>query len=180
MKYQWKMSENDYLTYQLYHYSQSKEKQQRRRRGMWIFVAFMFVFAAIGFTLESDFLMYYGLGFAVLSILFYPKYHKRRIYKHFYNHIKETYHAKIDINTEAEFTEEWLYLKTDVSETKIKSNQIENFVELSNHILVKLKFGETIVIPKAEIKALENLKSTFDQLSDSLDVPYFKNEAWKW
>lgn len=179
MEHQWAMGEEDFLIYQLYHFKSTGKIKKAMRTG-WLWIGGAFLVALFGYFQDIQFIIIYGLIFGAYMAFFYLYLYKRRLLKYFKRHVLENYHERFDRMGTLQFGAEWLFLNSEFSEMKIKNSQIQHFTELPSHILLKLKYGEMVIIPKEKVATFNELYSEIEDISDRLDVPFFKDLSWKW
>jgi len=179
MEHQWTMGEEDFLTYQLHHFKSSGKLKKIQRYGfIWLGASLLFAF--FGWMQGVEFIIIYGLVFGLYMALFYFVLYKRRLLKHFTKHVREHYQERFEMNASLKFGIEWIFMTDDFSELKVKLGQIQHFTELPEHILIKLKYGETVIIPKKKVATMDELYVEIEKMSDREDVPFFKQSDWKW
>ena len=115
-----------------------------------------------------------------MAIFLYPFYLKSVWKRHYKRNIIENHAEKIGVNSTLEFTDQQILTSSTFVKSQIDLSQLKTIIEIKNYLFVELKYGDTIVIPTAKIKALDHLKQQLETLSDQLDIGYIKELNWKW
>jgi len=177
---EYKTSENDFLIHQLYLASISERIRKKRQRNKIIVPIIYSVIGIVSFFL-SDFAA--AIVFFIIAILWfflYPLREKRRYIKHYQSFINETYKERIGRLSIIEFNNDFIIAKDEGSESKILTKEFEEIVELSTIILLKLKGGQSLILPKKGIENIDVLIVRLKELADYLKISYVLNENWAW
>ncbi|WP_299460663.1 YcxB family protein [uncultured Microscilla sp.] len=170
------LSENDFLTFQLFNVSTSGRLQKRKTRARILFpVAFLGL--AIVFYLDSDTRMSaYFVGCALIFGLFYGKYMNWRYKFHYIKQVKHYYSDLFGNHIRIELQDDYIFTQDSTSEAKVKISEIEVINEISSHFFVKVSNANSLIIPKNQQVDALALKNRFKELN--IDI----NECldWKW
>ena len=176
MKIEYLIQEEDFLKYQLFTASKS-ERINRKKRNGWIGLTIgSLLFALYFYNSDKDFLTYYFVVVAMITGLFYPKYFKWRYKKHYRTYIKENYKNRFNERAQLEFTPEYIESKDKTGEGKIKTSELKEISETSDHFFVKLSTGMSLIIPKKEFSDLNQLRGQLEQLN----IPIKDELNWEW
>ena len=173
------LDKDDFLRYQLYTASKSKRIKNKRIRT-WILLTISFL--VLGLTLrQSDdrFLSYYFIGFSIITLIFYPLYQRKQYKKHYEKHIQENYQNRIGIVSELGFEDGYIVSKADNQEGKIKITEIQEINEIADNLFIKIKTGESVIIPSS-LGEFSKLKEELTDLISSLDISWNNQPGWKW
>jgi hypothetical protein len=177
--YKIKLDKEDFLRYQLFTVSQSKRLKNQRKRT-WILLTLSFLLLGLALRLSIDkSLSYWFFGLSAFTLIFYPFYQKVQYKKHYEKHIKENYKNKIGIESELSFEDGYLINKSDSQEGKLKLTEIQEINEIADNLFIKIKTGESIVIP-SRFGEYNKLKDELIDLISHLGVEWNKHLDWKW
>lgn len=169
------LSEKDYLEYYLYNYSNSAQSGKKFIRSYILVILFALigtVFGLINKNSELSIAMGLWLG---ITILFYPKYYRFQIRKHYERHIKENHSNKVDKPIRLEFKEDHIFAQDHSGESKTFYTAIEQVDETSNLFLLKLGPSLAYLIPKSQLENPESLRNSLSQHGLRL-VPQSRNK----
>jgi hypothetical protein len=173
------LDKEDFLRYQLFTASQSKRIKNKRIRT-WILVTITFLFAGLIMRQNPDkFYSYYFIGFSIITLIFYPLYQRRHYKKHYEKHIDENYSNKIGVESEIGFENGFIVSVGDNQEGKIKLTEIQEINEISENLFIKIKTGESVIIP-TQFTEYDNLKMELADLVEPLGVIWKNQQDWKW
>jgi hypothetical protein len=180
MKIQYTLNENDFLEHQLFTASKT-ERINKQRRKSWIIVTFCFFALSLLFLKsENKFLLYYFLGFGIISLIFYPLYQRNYYRKHYMKSIKETYKNRFNELTTLIFDEDYIETNDLSGETKIYYSGFEEINEIKDYYFLKLRTGGSIIIPKIKIDNIENFKIELKNISEKYHLKNNVELNWKW
>ena len=166
----------DFLNFQLYLASKSARINKKRGRS-WFMIILASILAAIYFYfIEIKVLSIYCFLVAILTFLFYPKYYKRKLKKHYQTHIVENYANRIGEPIEMEFADDFLFAKDKTGESKTKISEINIVNETLHYFFVNMSTGVSFIIPKDILDDKQALKSKFIDLGLSIN----EELEWKW
>lgn len=181
MKIDIQLSEEDYLTYQLYNASISKRIKKRRQRNK-IVVPILY-FSVGGFTFFYANSLELSIFLVIVGILWffaYPIREKNRYIRHYRGYIQDNYKERFGKTVSIEFTNEYIFASDSYSESKIQTNQIESFIEIPTLILIKYKDGIVNIIPKDKIQDHNTFVSMLKEMATNLNIEYKLENNWKW
>lgn len=180
MTISYSLSEDDYLTSQLFAATKSPQvKKVRQKVHLLSIVAYALV--ALIALLE----MKYGLAImftvlAVLMLFFYPLYQRRRFLRHYKDYVQENYKTRFGKTTTLEINQAFLRSADEYCDTKILCIGLESIDEIGSLILPNLKDGQTLIIAKDQIAEIDEVRKTLQELAASLGIEYNIDEKWKW
>lgn len=177
MNIQFKLTNNDFLTYQLYTSSTSKLHQKERLRARLLVPLIYLGFVVFSiYNDDSLILITVFTLLAVLWFLFYPFYAKWKYKRHFQKHILHHYKNKINKPVGITLEDDEILIKDVTSDTRIKRAEIKEITEISNHFFIKLSTDVSLVIPKHVVSN----KSEFIDYFIQDGVNYVDALNWKW
>ena len=174
------LDESDYLEHQLYVASKS-DRVKKQRIKSWLIVTLAFLsLCFLFYTTENNFMMYYFGGFCILTLLFYPIYLRRRYKKHYEKYIEDTYKNRFNKPNKIIFDETSINCFDISGETKINLTIIEEIIETSRYIYLKIKTGGNLIIPKLKVENIAMVQTNLISLANKLKINYNKELEWKW
>lgn len=183
MKYKITFTEKDFVTFQLFNASQSSTLKRKRLRN-WIL--FVLISVLLGFLFRdkgndfNDFLSIYFFGFSLVTLLVYPFYSRWQYKKHYIKYIKEHYKERLGKTNEIEITPTFIWMRDGLNESKISTTEITYIHEIKDYIFVKIKNGNTIILPIYSIENVQELKTQLLEICHKFDRDYEINLNWKW
>lgn len=180
MTIDYKIDENDFLTHQLYVASKSDRIKKKRQRSK-ILVPLIYIGIGLLFLFQDKYSMtiiFFIIG--LLWFLIYPLWEKRHYIKHYQGFIKENYKDRLGRIATLEFNNDFILAKDNGSESKVLTTEIEEINEIPSTIFVRLKGGQSFILPKDKINDFDKVKERLKELADYLKIKYDTNEKWKW
>jgi len=176
----YRVTADDLLTNQLYYAATSEHIRKKRKRNRIMVPLFYLVIAIISFTLAKPFMSIAFVVIAVLWYLFYPL-RERRIYiRHFKNFIAERMKGLDDQEASFQITDEYILGQDGTTEIKMATSEIINMIELPTLILLRLKGGQSILFPKAQLQDVNALRERLKTLATKLGIAYESKPDWIW
>ncbi len=173
------LDKHDFLRYQLFTASKSKRIKNKRIR-IWIILTISFFVLGLALGQNEDrFLSYYFIGFSLITMIFYPLYQRRQYKKHYEKYIKENYANRIGVESELGFEGGFIVSVGDNQEGKIKLTEIQEINEISENLFIKIKTGESVIIP-SRFSEYDKLKKQLIGLVEPLGVVWNHQLDWKW
>ena len=177
MKINYKLTNSDFLEYQLFTSSKSELHKKRRRNNRFIGPIVMLLYGLYTIKKDGNFIGIIISGIlAVLWFLLYPIYSKSRYERHFKKHIKENYKNRINIPGEIDFDRNSINVKDVTSESKINGAELKELIETPNHFFIKMTTDLSLIIPKHSI----DNKAEFKKNVTELGAEYVDQLNWKW
>lgn len=176
----YKIDENDFLTHQLYIASKSDRIKKKRQRSR-VMVSLIYVAFGLLFFIEDSLSL--SIIFFIIGILWffiYPLFERRHYVKHYKGFIKENYKDRFNRISTLEFNDDFILAKDNGSESKILTTEIDEINEIPSTIFVRLKGGQSIILPKDKIADIANVTSRLKELAEYLKIKYDIDEKWEW
>jgi len=173
------LMKEDYLIFQLYAASQSKRIRRARLANWLVLPAFNILLFAYSISRELHSIIWLIIITTVVWIAFYPFYSKYKYRKHYSNYINENYKNRVGIKGTISFDEEYFYLYDEVSESKLKIEELKEIVEIKDYFFIRNKQDLSIIIPKSKDES--NVTEEFiKRLENALKIERIKKIEWKW
>lgn len=180
MKLNYSLSQEDYLNFQLYYGLRSPYGKKLRTRN-WLIVPLIYTFfASILFFTSSPIFSISFLILAILWLLFYPSFQKRRMAKVYKNYNIEQFQRRFDKPVEVSFDKLHVNLKDYAGEAKINLIEIDEMREVENYYYLKFTTGVVLIIPKQKIDTIDELKAFLEALVKKSRIKYVPDLEWKW
>jgi len=177
---QYSVNENDYLTHQLYVASKSERIIKKRFKNK-IIVPLIYVLLGILFYIsENTNLALIFVLFSILWYFIYPIWERKRYVNHYKVLIMENFTEKLNHVATVELSDDFILTRDVGSESKVSTNEIVELIEISSLFLIKIKGGQSLIIPKEDTNQTEAIKLRLLELSKRLQVPYSEELNWKW
>ncbi|MDR3227469.1 MAG: hypothetical protein LBT56_07350 [Prevotellaceae bacterium] len=178
MQIEYKLTENDFLTYQLFVASKSKTIRKIRRYNKFelILVIVMMEVILILFGKYEE-AIYALMPALVVYFLSTPIWQQSYISKQYKSFLKENYAAGFDKISIVEFNDDNITVKNTNNGSVTNITEIN---EIKTLIIIKFKTAQSLIISKDEITELDNLKIKLKEISTRLNIAYNIDENWKW
>ena len=180
MTIDYKIDENDFLTHQLFIASKSDRIKKKRQRSK---VILPLIYVAFGLLFLFQDKVSVAIIFFIIGLLWffiYPIWERRHYVKHYKGFIKENYKDRLGRNATLEFNNEYILAKENGSESKVLTTELEEICEIPTTIFVKLKGGQSFILPKDRITDFEKVKAELKELANHLKIKYNTDEKWEW
>ncbi len=180
MKIEYVLTEDDFLTHQLYSASQSPQVRRKRRRSQLILPVLYLLFAAVlGWEQRYEFAAVI-LGIALIWYFLYPVYTRYAYRRHYRSYIRQNYGRNNGKMLTLMLEREQFTASQEGLSNRIETTQLERIDEIPQALYVRLKTGPSFIFPKHRIAEIEALISFLKELSVSLGIPYTEHHDWKW
>ena len=177
MKITYSLTNDDFLTYQLYTISKSELHNRKRYRSRYfiplLYVAFslFLYYQKKNLTTSLTF-----IGIAVLWMLFYPVYSKWSYQNQLKKHISKNYQNRIDTPITLEIVNGKVIAKDPTAESNVDASEIASLIELPKHFLIQLTTNTAFIVPK---QAVEN-PDLLQQEMIAIGATYINELDWEW
>lgn len=175
-----KKEEKDFLTYHLFTASKSERIKKKRRRNKISFPIYCLAFGVLPFS-RGEYL--WGIGFTLVGVLWfflYPLWEKGIYVKHYKGFLSENIKEANESDVTLKIEDDFIEAKTDTSESKISTKEIEEINEIPHAIYIRLKSAQSFIIPKDKIKEVDALLIRLKELAKSLNINYNIYNNWSW
>ncbi len=180
MTLQYTIDENDFLTHQLYIASKSERIRKIRKRGRMI-VSIAYALMALLFYIQGkNSLMIIFLILALCWFIINPFFERKKYVRHYKKFIAECYKTRIGRMATLTINNEGFVTKDDGGESKIIATETEEIVEIPFLFLIRLKTGQSLIIPKNKISNVDEVRLMLKELAGLLKINYIDEDNWKW
>jgi len=176
----YKLSEKDFLHFQLFYFSKSIDIAKERRTGLIRLTIFysllgLFLFFYDGFTI------YYYLVVTIPILMLFPYLSKRRYEKQCLYNNRVVYKNGFDIEKELTFTNETFEMKQIGLKSSTNYSQISEISETEKHYFLHLEnFSQAIIIPKEKIQNLPEVANAIKEIAEKFNIKYNVELNWNW
>src|SRR6056300_1606960 len=119
MKFEFSLTEQDYIEYQLFT-AYSSPRIQKRKKNTWLIYTGVSALLAMYFFRSDALVMAIFFGILALACaFFYPAYHKWNHRRHYTNFVKDNYKNRVGKSASLTFTEDEILSKDETGEAKI-------------------------------------------------------------
>ncbi len=177
MTINYKLTNSDFLEYQLYASSKSELHKKKRFRFRLIIPILYLVIGIYSASQNGKFGI--GIAFILFGVLWfacYPLYSRWTHKNHFKKHIKENYKNRINKPVKIDFGTNSVNVKDFTSESRINGTELKELIETKNHFFIKLTTDVALIVPKHSI---EN-QTEFKKRVTELGAKYVNDLNWKW
>lgn len=180
MTIDYRIDENDFLTHQLYLASKSERIKKKRKRNRLIVPIIYFVFSLLSFFQGGLSLAVIFFIIAPLWFFIYPLWERRYYKKHYQGFIQENYKDRLGKTASLELSKDFILVKDRGSESKVLTTEISEINEIPTTIFVRLKGGQSFILPKDKITNIDYVTIRLKELAIYLKVEYNIDEKWEW
>lgn len=180
MTIKYKLDENDFLTHQLFVASKSDRIKKKRKRSK-VLVPLVYIALGLYFLIENKYsltIILFIIG--LLWFIIYPLWEKRHYVKHYKGFIKENYKDRIGRIGTLEINNDYIIAKDNGSESKILTTELEEINEIPSSIIVRLKEGQSLLLPKDKVSDINSVSARLKELAIYLKIKYDIDEKWEW
>lgn len=179
--YEFMLTIDDYLNLMLYNHSINKEIQKNNKTNRILTACVFFILGIyLIFKREETIAGFLGLFCTYIGIfsLFGSRKQKNQTKEKFILYIHENYKARLNIPVKLWITDEFLCMQDDLSDLKIKIQNINAVDEINQDLFIRYYTCEFVIIPKS-MENYERFKQAL-QLAINTDIPWTLDPSWKW
>lgn len=180
MTISYQLDEEDYLQYQLYAASQSERIKKTRRRRRWVIPVLYIVLGLFFLRDETNITWIVLIIIAILWLFFYPLWDSRYYKRHYTRWVRENVTDAIGRMTTVTISDDHITVSDGTSESKIALADIKEIVEIPGMILVRIKGGHSLVMPRNKIAGFGSLTNYLQDFANHSNIPYRKQDNWRW
>ena len=180
MKISFILSDTDLLTHQLFTASKSKRVQKRRAKGK---LFLLLIYMAVGlFIWERNGVVTGGIFFLVCLPLYllYIYMERKQYVTHFKSYVQDAYKDRAATTTTIDIEDKLITMRDGTNESTVPLSEVEVIYEIGTLYSLGLNTGQSIVIPKNNVRPEDNLSPFLHQLADRLGIPFQQELNWKW
>jgi hypothetical protein len=176
----YQLNETDYHTQLMYVVSKSEAFAQTIKKVRRLLTIALILFAIIAFNSGSIGQTFYFIALGILSFIFAPKFTKWSYKKNLLKQVQKYYSERLSMPTKVILTENSFEISDNNGEATIQATEIEKIIEIENYIYIRLKEGTSIIIPKKQIDAIEDLIFNLRKLAIDNEIEWEEELNWKW
>jgi hypothetical protein len=180
MTVKYTIDEDDCLTQMLYTASVSDTIKKRRQRSQ--------VIVPILYVAMGAFLLYLGQAsasiiFIIIGVLWYflfPFWERKRYRNYYKASIKESYKGRLGKMVTFELQDDYISAQDEGTESKVLTTELKEIVDIPTTLLVRLKGGQSFILPKEKIENISELTARLKALAEHLNIPFIIKDDWSW
>lgn len=179
MEFEFKINEEDFLTFQLYNASKSEKIKKNRKRSRST-ISILYLIVTVIFLLLQNYTM--AFGFFLISILwfvFYPMYERKKYVRQFKRYVAENFQESFAKISKVQIKDGIWYTKNEDKESQFALGDIGEVNETGGYFFIKLKSGYVLIIPKREINEGQ-LRTILKDYALKHTFVYNKELNWEW
>ena len=180
MQTEYNIDANDFLAYQLYTASRSKMIRNKRLRNKILVPVVYLAFGLMFILLENDTAAVIFCAIAIIWFFVFPLWERSRYIGYYKKYLNENYKERFGRKVTTRFENDFIYTYDNGNEGKISITEVEEINEIPLLFLVKLKTGQSLIIPKNKIGNLSEIKSGLKDFAVKLSCRYTEEPEWKW
>ncbi len=180
MHLEYRLSEDDFLQYQLYYLYHSGTLKGHLLRSR-IIISILFGLLFYTYYMHDNTYYAYIFLFAAIALLILLPYILNGVHKKTsLGQVREIYKYRFGKELNVWFNKDNFVIVDEATKTETNYTALEKVVELSSHYFVKVKSRNTLIIPKSELENLDELKKTLQRISKQSKIEYATELEWKW
>ena len=180
MTYQYQLEEQDYHIHLLFTISKSSNANRVRANIRLLMTISFFLFALIAYGNGSKNQMVYFIFLAIVSFIVMPFYTRWSYKKAYLKHVRLYYKDRMSEPTSLTFLELTFSITDNHGASEINIKEIEEINQLSDYYFLKLKEGQSIIIPLSKIENQDSLADELESISVKHQIPLNIETAWIW
>lgn len=178
--YNYQLDEQDYHTHLLFTISKSSNANKVRANIRLLMTISFLLFAFIAYGNGSKNQMIYFVFLALVSFILMPFYTRWSYKKAYLKHVRLYYKERMSEPTTLKFNDQTFSISDNHGKSELALNEIEEINELKDYLFLKLKSGQSIIIPLSKIENPEILSDELNAISTELDIPLNNESNWVW
>ena len=176
MKIELQLTQDDFVTHQLYVASITTSIRNRRKITTWIIPVLYGVLGGLLILLNQLIIGIALMIAGVIWLFFYPAFSRYRYRRHYHKYVKEHYKARLDRTVTLTLGPEFIETKDDASESKVQTSQVIELVILKQQYLIRLKSGQSFIVPKRYLQD----EGAFQDLFRGWAIDISDKQDWSW
>jgi len=180
MKIEYILDKNDFLEHQLYESSKSPTMTKTRFAGRIRIPVIYFILAFIIYILVDILFAAIFIGIGILWYFAYPYFIRKKFTKHYDKLVQEYFKNRFGKQVSLVFGDEFIETFDSEAESKLRISEIDEIIEIENYYFIKMASGFSLIIPKLQIRNLNELKDTLSNLVRNFKIKHHIELDWKW
>ena len=178
--YNYQLEEHDYHTHLLYTISKSSNANKVRANIRLLMTISFLLFAFIAYGNGSKNQMVYFIFLAIVSFIVMPFYTRWSYKKAYLKHVRLYYKDRMSEPTSITFNDRTFSISDNHGTSDLNTSEIEQINEIKDYYFLKLKSGQSIIIPLLKIENREVLSDELHAISTALEIPLNNETNWIW
>lgn len=178
--YNYQLEEQDYHTHLLFTISKSSNANKVRANIRLLMTISFLLFAFIAYGNGSKNQMVYFIFLAIVSFLVMPFYTRWSYKKAYLKHVRLYYKDRMSEPTTLTLNDNTFSISDNHGKSELAMNEIEAINELKDYFFLKIKSGQSIIIPLSKIENQEILSNELNTISRKLEIPLNNEIDWVW
>lgn len=180
MTIDYSIDEQDFLTFQLFTASRSEEIRKRRFKAR-LLPALILLAAGIFLLVRKDMNMAIMLELLAAAWYFFYPVREKTVYRNSYaKFISQNFKDKFGQKASMTLNDQFVINKDGLGESRIRFAEIGEINEISELILIKLKKGQSFILPVQKIANIDAFRDELKEIASKAGIPYSENLEWKW
>lgn len=181
MKVNFTLETADFLEHQLFVASISDTvRKQRLKTRIGIPISYMLIGLVMSIYKKDLVPVIIFAAIAVAWFFLYPIRDRKRYEKHYRNYVNENAKDMVGKPHEVAFEAGVIRQSSEAGEARVNMTDVKEIYELKTIIMIRLKSGGSLVIPKLRIENLEALRSYLQEMALEMDLRFSINDQWEW
>ena len=180
MKYTYKLEEEDYHTHLLFTISKSSSAIKTRARIRLLMSISLLLFAFISYGNNSSGQTIYFFTLAVLAFFLMPLYTRWSYKKTYLKHVRNYYKDRMSESTTLNFENDSVLISDSQGESIVNFSELDEINELADYYFLKVKSGQSIIVPKRKIENQTELLNTLKKASANHSITWNDEQNWIW
>lgn len=175
MKVSYQLHEEDFLSFQMFASYKSDVLKRKTKRSRIILSVLMVVASVLFYNGGNTAMALYFACIAAVIFLFYGQYLAWRYKKHYQAYVRNNFTERFGQEVTLEITPKYIRSQDPSGEGKVKTTEVHQMSETTDHFFIQLSSGMAVIIPKSFIDVLESFKSGLKNCGISWD----DDTSWK-
>ena len=180
MVFSFKLEEVDYHTHLLYTISKSSSANKTRALTRLLMTIALLLFAFISYSKGSFIQTIYFGSLSLLTFLLMPIYTRWSYKKTYLKHVRKFYKERLFQATSITFKNESMEIADKDGVSEINFNDIIEINELQDYYFLKVKNGQSIIIPLTKVNDKEKLYTIIIGITQFHNIKWNIDTNWTW
>ncbi len=172
MTQSYKLSENDFLQYQVFAASKSKVIRKQRVRTRLIITFGSFAAGLLFYLSHNKFLAVYFVLFGCFYFLLNVSRGNNFYEKHYRKYVRENYQKRFDQPAIVTINTDNIECSDITGLTRINLSQFEEITETKNYYFLKMGSGGHFIIPRSGFENAESVKEELQRIAKDYQIPF--------
>jgi hypothetical protein len=109
-----------------------------------------------------------------------PRYTRWNYSKTYLKHVRKFYQDRMDEKTTIQFNANSFTVSDSHGESVISYNELEQINELANYCFLKLKSGQSIILPSYQVENSEHILMQLTSIAHDKSIEWKYEREWTW